>query len=177
MFPVNTLDSSAQLICINGPYGLRFLPMLYNLIEGLVSTFFGAEDGSLALFGFGVDSFIEVLSGFGIAHMILRTQKNKGTKMDEFEKAALRVTGFSFYMLVAGLIITSAYNIYTNHNPHTTIVGVIISAISIVVMLILMYNKQKVGHALHSDAILADAGCTRVCIYMSVILLCQQWHL
>ncbi|HUZ60910.1 MAG TPA: cation transporter [Hanamia sp.] len=130
----------------------------------------GYEDGSLALFGFGADSFIEVISGLGIVHMIIRIQKNNSNR-DNFEKTALKITGFSFYFLVTGLIITSIYNIWTGHNPTTTFIGVIISIISIVVMSALMLLKRKVGNKLNSEAILADAACTKVCIYMSIILL------
>lgn len=151
--------------------GLAIFTIVYNIAEGVVSTILGFEDGSLTLFGFGADSFIEVISGFGIAHMVLRIQKNSSSKRDEFERTALRITGVSFYLLTAGLIVTSVYNIYTGHNPTTTIAGVIVSIISILVMWALMYGKKKIGNALNSEAILADAECTRVCIYMSVILL------
>ena len=150
--------------------GLAVFTIFYNIAEGLISTYMGFEDGSLALFGFGADSFIEVISGLGIAHMIIRIQKNNSNR-DNFEKTALKITGFSFYILVAGLLITSVYNIWTNHNPATTFAGVIISTISILVMWILMRSKRKTGDKLSSNAILADAQCTRVCIYMSVILL------
>ncbi len=151
-------------------FGLAVFTIFYNIAEGLVSTYMGFEDGSLALFGFGADSFIEVISGLGIAHMIIRIQKNNSNR-DNFEKTALKITGFSFYFLVTGLIITSIYNIWTGHNPTTTFIGVIISIISIVVMSALMLLKRKVGNKLNSEAILADAACTKVCIYMSIILL------
>ena len=66
----------------------------YNLIEGLVSVFFGLEDGTVALFGFGLDSFVEVISGVGIWHMMRRLRASAdGEGADEFEKTALRVTG------------------------------------------------------------------------------------
>lgn len=150
---------------------LSFFTILYNIAEGIVSMVLGFEDGSLALFGFGADSFIEVISGFGIAHMLLRIQRNSNSKRDEFERTALRITGVSFYILVAGLVISSGYNIYANRNPQTTIVGIIVSLISILVMWVLVVAKTRVGKNLNSDAILADAQCTKICIYMSVILL------
>ena len=90
--------------------GLAIFTIVYNIGEGVASLYFGFEDESLALFGFGADSFIEVLSGLGIAHMVLRIQRNSNSTKDVFERSALRITGFSFYILVAGLIITSVYN-------------------------------------------------------------------
>jgi hypothetical protein len=145
--------------------------ILYNLVEGLVSVYFGFEDESLTLFGFGADSFIEVISGIGIAHMIYRIQNNGGESRDNFERTALRMTGAAFYILVAALTVTSVYNILTNHQPTTTFWGIVISIISILIMWVLILGKTKVGRQLNSQAILADAQCTKVCIYMSVILL------
>ena len=152
-------------------FGLAVFTIVYNLVEGLVSTYFGYEDASLALFGFGADSFIEVVSGLGIAHMVLRVQSNPHSNRDRFEKTALKITGFSFYVLVVGLVVTSVYNIITAHKPQTTFWGVVISLISIAVMWLLITAKTRTGKKLNSDAILADAECTRVCIYMSIILL------
>jgi len=143
----------------------------YNLLEGIVSIYFGISDESLTLFGFGADSLIEFISGLGIAQMILRIRKFGTENCSLFEKRALRITGVSFYILVVGLVITAGYNFYIGHKPETTLWGVIISGISIVVMIFLLVFKLQVGKKLHSNAIIADAYCTRVCIYMSVVLL------
>ncbi|MBX2946220.1 MAG: cation transporter [Cyclobacteriaceae bacterium] len=150
---------------------LAVFTILYNLVEGIIATWFGYEDETLTLFGFGVDSFIELISGIGIMHMILRIRHNPTASRDGFERTALRITGTAFYLLVAGLIIGASIVIYTGQKPETTFWGVIISGISILVMLALIYGKRKVGNALHSEAILADANCTLVCVYMSIILL------
>lgn len=152
-------------------FGLAVFTIIYNIGEGLISTFIGYKDESLTLFGFGADSFIEVVSGFGIAHMVLRTQRHPNSNRDDFEHTALIVTGYAFYALVVGLIATSTYNLWIGHKPETTFWGVIISIISIAVMWALAYGKIKVGKQLRSDAILADAECTKVCISMSIILL------
>jgi divalent metal cation (Fe/Co/Zn/Cd) transporter len=151
--------------------GLAIFTILYNIAEGLVSIYFGYEDETLALFGFGVDSFIEVLSGLGIARMVMRVQKNPVSSRDGFERTALKITGFAFYLLVIGLTIASLYNLWTGHTPETTLWGVIISLISIAVMWALVFWKRKMGRQLNSAAILADAECTMVCIYMSLVLL------
>jgi len=147
------------------------ITILYNIIEGLVSMWFGYSDESLALFGFGIDSIVEVISGIGIAHMIIRIRHHQEAQRDRFEKVALKITGISFFVLTAGLTISALYNIITRHKPETTLWGIIISAISIITMVLLIAGKTKVGKKLNSDAILADAECTRVCVYMSLILL------
>jgi divalent metal cation (Fe/Co/Zn/Cd) transporter len=150
---------------------LAIFTIIYNIGEGIISVYIGYEDESLVLFGFGVDSFIEVISGLGIATMVFRIQKNPDSNRNDFERLALRITGFSFYILVIGLVISSIYNLVTNHKPETTLGGILISCISLVIMWALIILKTRTGKYLHSDAIIADAECARVCMYMSIILL------
>lgn len=150
---------------------LGIITIVYNLIEGIVSVFFGAKDDTLALLGFGIDSFVEVISGIGIVHMLLRMKFSKVTQRDKFEKTALVINGTAFYILTAGLIFGSILNVINNSRPSTTVAGIVISAISIGTMYYLMNAKFKVGKELNSDAIIADANCTKTCFYLSFILL------
>jgi len=150
---------------------LALITIFYNVIEGIVSVFFGFKDETIALFGFGIDSFVEVISGVGIWHMIRRLKQNSNENPDRFEKDALRVTGTAFYILAVGLIITAILNIYQGHKPETTLWGIIISVISISTMWALIHYKLKIGNELNSQAILTDAACTKVCIQLSLILL------
>jgi len=134
----------------------------------------GYADETLALFGFGVDSFIEVMSGIGIAVMILRIKSNPESSKNEFEITALKVTGSAFYILSAGLLAGIILNIVTDHKPETTLWGIIISVISILVMVWLMNAKKSVGKKLNSQPIISDSNCTKVCVYMSVVLLASS---
>ena len=136
-----------------------------------MSIYFGSEDETLALFGFGVDSFVEVISGIGIAHMILRMKYSKVVTRDKFEKTALKITGFSFFLLAVGLVVGSIINVVQGSHPQTTVAGIIIAVISILTMYWLMTFKLKIGKELNSDAIIADANCTKTCFYLSFILL------
>ena len=150
---------------------LALITILYNLVEGAVSVFFGIEDESFALFGFGLDSFVEVFSGVGIWHMVRRIRKNGEENPDRFEKTALRITGSGFYILTVGLAITAAVNLYQGHKPDTTFWGIVISLISICTMWLLIHYKVRVGKQLNSQAILSDAACTRACLQLSIVLL------
>lgn len=153
---------------------LSLFTIIYNIAEGLISVYFGAGDETLALLGFGVDSFVEVISGIGIAHMIFRMKYSKVQTRDSFERTALRVTGTAFYLLTFGLILGSIINIINDVKPATTIPGIVIATISIATMYWLMTVKLKVGKALNSDAIIADANCTKTCFYLSFILLASS---
>ncbi len=177
---------------------LAVFTVIYNLAEGIVAVYFGMEDETLALFGFGLDSFVEVISGAGILHMVMRLSRanaNGGqaasfepasfepasfepasfepdsSENNRFEATALRITGSAFYLLAAGLLVTSALALYGGHAPETTFWGVVVSLVSIVTMWALIFMKEKVGRALGSAAILADAACTRACLYLSLVLL------
>ncbi|WP_157687483.1 cation transporter [Jiulongibacter sediminis] len=150
---------------------LAAITIIYNLAEGVISTFYGASDETLALFGFGVDSFVEVLSGIGIAHMIFRMKKHPVENRDQFEITALKITGSAFYLLVAGLILGAILSVMYQAKPESTLVGIIISLISILTMYILYRQKLKVGQALNSEPIISDANCTKTCFYLSFILL------
>ena len=150
---------------------LALITIIYNIAEGIVSVYFGFDDETIALFGFGLDSFVEVISGVGIWHMINRLRRNNDGDSDSFEKQALKITGTAFYILAFGLVVTSIVNIYYGHQPETTFWGILVASVSILTMWILIHYKIKVGKQLNSHAIIADANCTKVCLYLSVILL------
>jgi divalent metal cation (Fe/Co/Zn/Cd) transporter len=155
-------------------FALSLFSIGYNILEGLVSMYFGAQDDTLALFGFGADSFIEVMSAIGIAWMILRIGRNPSSSRSRFEVTALRITGASFYLLTAGLVLGAGVNLILGSRPETTFWGIVISLVSIATMGGLVWAKRTVGRRLESDPILADANCTLVCIYMSVVLLASS---
>ena len=156
---------------LNTAFILSIITIVYNVAEGIVSIYFGLEDETLSLLGFGSDSFVEVISGIGIAHMVLRMKYTKVEQTDKFERQALRITGVAFYLLTSGIIIGSIINIVQNNKPETTMPGIIISLLSIATMYFLMHYKLKVGKKLNSDAIISDANCTKSCFYLSIVLL------
>ena len=150
---------------------LAIATIVYNIAEGLISVWFGLSDETLSLLGFGIDSFVEVISGAGILHMVYKLRSTGEESQDAFERNALRITGFSFILLTAGLVFGSVINIITGARPETTVPGIIISIVSILTMYFLMKAKVNIGRKLNSDAIVADAMCTRTCFYLSIILL------
>jgi divalent metal cation (Fe/Co/Zn/Cd) transporter len=152
-------------------FWLSLFTIAYNVIEGVVSMYIGYENETLTLFGFGVDSFIEVLSGIGIAILVLRIKKNPDSSKSSFEIKALKMTGTAFYLLSIGLLAGIVVNLITHHKPEITSWGIIISIFSIAVMLWLLKAKLSVGKKLKSEPIIADANCTKICVYMSLVLL------
>jgi divalent metal cation (Fe/Co/Zn/Cd) transporter len=149
---------------------LAVITVVYNLGEGVLATWFGMKHQSLSLFGFGIDSFVETVSACGIVSLVLRLQREQA-ESDRFEKLALSITGWSLYVLGAGLVISAGLSVAYKHQPDETVIGAAIAIISILVMWWLIDQKKKVGNKLESRAILADAKCGEVCMYMSGVLL------
>jgi divalent metal cation (Fe/Co/Zn/Cd) transporter len=150
---------------------LALITIFYNIVEGVVSVAFGIRDETIALFGFGLDSFVEVISGIGIWHMISRMRINTVSTADRFEQTALKVTGTAFYILAIGLIMTAAISLFKGHRPETTFWGIMVAIISISLMWMLIHYKVKIGKQHQSQALLADADCSKACVYLSIVLL------
>jgi len=150
---------------------LSLITIIYNIAEGIISLYFGINDETLSLLGFGTDSFVEVISGIGIAHMVLRMRYSKVNQRDKFERQALRITGFGFYILTAGILVGAVLTLIEGSKPENTWPGIVIAGISILTMYFLMKYKLKIGKVVESDAIIADASCTKSCLYLSIVLL------
>ena len=151
---------------------LSLVTIVYNLVAGFVSVYFGHQDKTLSLLGFGIDSFVEVISGIGILHLALRMRKEPDlSKRDPFEDNTLRVTGTAFYLLTAGLVAGAGYDFYQGSRPNTTIAGIIIAGISIATMYGLYKAKLSIGNKLKSRAVLADAECTKTFYSLSIVVL------
>lgn len=166
--PASEKDRSSLLKTASA---LALITIFYNIAEGFVSVLFGIADETIALLGFGLDSYVEVISGIGIWHMIKRLNENKDSAPDRFERQALKITGTAFYILAVSLCATAIFNLYYKHVPETTLWGIVIALVSIIFMLILIRYKIKVGRELDSQAIIADANCSKACLYLSVTLL------
>jgi cation diffusion facilitator family transporter len=143
----------------------------YNLIEGLVSVIFGAAAGSFALIGFGLDSFIESLSG-GV--MIWRFRQHGKVSHEEEEKIevrAIKLVAYAFYLLGAYVLFESLKNLYLREKPEQSLPGIIIAIVSLIVMPALFLIKRKTGRAIGSKSLLADSKQTLGCIMLSTVLL------
>jgi divalent metal cation (Fe/Co/Zn/Cd) transporter len=150
---------------------LALITIIYNLLEGCVSVVLGLQDGTVALFGFGLDSYVEVVSGIGIWHMVRQMKQSDPVTHDSFQRRALQITGGAFYVLAVGLVATSALNIYKGSKPETTFWGIVVSVISILSMWLLIHYKVKIGKQYNSPALIADANCSKACMYLSIVLL------
>lgn len=150
---------------------LAYFTVGYNILEGVASIVVGWFTGSVALVGFGSDSFVESLSG---SIMIWRFKKHgKITKWEEkrIEKKATTFVSYSFFILASYVIYESLNKLYYQKFPERSSIGIIIAGLSIIIMPILFHQKYKTGKALKSQSLIADSKETLACIFLSVSLL------
>ncbi|MDQ1491446.1 MAG: hypothetical protein QOJ23_3960 [Actinomycetota bacterium] len=166
----NTPAVSAQERPIRRARLLAWFTIIWNTIEGLVGIGSGIAAGSIALIGFGVDSYVEVLSG---AVVLWRVSKERhGQELSEAaEHRALRIIATTFFALAVGVTIESVRKLATGEHPSASAVGVALTVVSLIVMPLLARAKRKVGRQLGSRALQADATETVLCVWLSAIVL------
>lgn len=147
---------------------LEHVTIAYNTLEGLAALVAGAFAGSIALMGFGADSIIEVTSAVAL---LWRLHTDDPLTRERSERLTLRIVGFCFLALVAYVAIDSTRSLLQHEPPEHSIPGIVITALSVVIMPILSFEKRKVAAAIRSDALRADARQTDLCMYLSAITL------
>jgi len=149
---------------------LAFLAIAYNLLESLLSMGFGWADSSLALFGFGADSLIEVASSILVLWR-LQEEAACSTAADlRRDRRATYWIGVLFLFLALGTVLGSALQLTTHRHPATTLPGLVVSTLSIGAMLVLWRGKRRAAQVLDSSALAGDAKCSLVCMQLSLVL-------
>jgi len=148
---------------------LNYLTIGYNVLEAVVAIGAGLVSGSVALFGFGLDSVIEVTAS-GAAQWRLRADLDT-SRRERVERTTLRIIGWSFLALAAYVILDSAHALWRRDAPERSLVGLTLLALSAIVMPVLARAKRRVARAMTSRALEADAMQTSLCAYLSVIAL------
>ena len=150
---------------------LSYFTVGYNIIEGIVSILAGVLAGSIALIGFGLDSFVESLSG---SVMIWRFRKHEQMSEEEEERIeakAVRLIAYTFFILGTYVLYESIKKLYLQEMPDPSLFGIIIAIVSIIVMPVLFYMKYRTGKTINSRSLVADSKQTLVCCILSVALL------
>lgn len=150
---------------------LSYFTVAYNVIEGIVSVIVGSIIGSVALVGFGLDSFIESMSG---SVMIWRLSKHGRISEEEEERVeakAANLVGVTFFILATYVLYEAIKSLVGNETATPSLFGIVIAILSLLVMPTLAYLKNKTGKEIGSHSLVADSKQTIVCVLMSVALL------
>jgi divalent metal cation (Fe/Co/Zn/Cd) transporter len=148
---------------------LEYFTIAYNSAEGLVSIVAGLIAGSVSLVGFGLDSIIEVASG---AAMLWRLHHDLDhSRREQVERTTLRIVGWCFLALALYIAYQSGSTLILHESPERSIPGIIVAAVSVVVMPLLARAKRRVAAGIESGALKADSRQADFCTYLSAILL------
>ena len=148
---------------------LEYFTIAYNSAEGLVSIVAGIVAGSVSLIGFGLDSLIEVTSGAALLWRLHHDLDH--SRREQVERTTLRIVGGCFVALAAYILYESGSVLIGHEIPERSIPGIIVAAVSVVVMPMLARAKRRVAAGIGSGAMKADSRQTDFCTYLSAILL------
>ena len=137
----------------------------YNVIEAIIAIWAGAVADSTALIGFGLDSVIEVASATAVAWQF------SGKDPEARERTALQVIAVSFLALAAYVTFESVRSLAAADQAAHSTVGIVLAAVSLVVMPVLSYAQRRAGRELGSASAVADSKQTLLCTYLSGVLL------
>ena len=166
-----TTATRAQLL--RRGLSLEYLTVGWNVVEGLIAVGAGLAAGSIALIGFGVDSFVESISG-SVLIWRLRAEAVGGAgeeRIEHVERRASRLIAVSFLILAAYVAFEAVRTLIAQDRPDASPVGIALTAVSIGVMLWLARAKRDTGEALGSRALVADSHQTFACWYLSMTTL------
>jgi divalent metal cation (Fe/Co/Zn/Cd) transporter len=150
---------------------LSWFTIIFNIAEGLVSIYFGLSEESVALAGFGLDSFIEVGSAFLVLWRFRSETVDVGTGLGlERERKATYGIGILFVLLSIATAFGAVYKLVRMEPPDTALPGFIISSISLGFMYFLYASKRNVAVRLDSATVMKDAACSLACIKLSAVL-------
>lgn len=139
----------------------------YNAVEGVLAIAAGAVAGLVSLVGFGIDSAIEVAAA--VVVLVRLRAELRGDGIDHVkERRALRFIAITFFALAAYVTFEGIQNLVASEEPDASIVGIALTAASIVLMPLLARRKRQVGEQMGSQLLIADAAETRLCAWLSV---------
>ena len=148
---------------------LEYFTVAYNSAEGLISLVAGLIAGSVSLVGFGLDSLIEVTSGVALLWR-LHHDLNE-SRREAVERITLRIVGWCFIALAFYVTFDSCWTLVRREKTERSIPGIIVAAVSVVVMPLLARAKRRVAEGIGSVALKADSKQADFCAYLSAILL------
>ena len=151
---------------------LEYLTIGWNLVEGVVAVTAAALAGSVALLGFGVDSFVESASGAVLVWRLRAEGRGMGQKeIERLDARARRLVAGSLVLLAGYIAVDAASSLWVHEAPRPTVIGIVLTIVSIAAMRWLARAKRKAAGVLGSRALEADAFQTNACFWLSIITL------
>jgi len=160
----------ARLAQVQRAIRLEYFTVFYNLLEGMVSLVLGGLASSVALIGFGLDSFVESFSGLVVLWRFRGEARGliDGTRL---ESRAILYVGWSFFLLSGYILFESTQKLWLQLKPDPSPLGILLAVVSLIVMPVLARRKYRVGKVLRSQSMVGDSKQTLACSFLSLALL------
>jgi cation diffusion facilitator family transporter len=149
----------------------EYFTVAWNILEGLIAIAAGVAAGSIALVGFGLDSYVEVASGWILIWRLRKHESSDDEEEAAAEKKAILFVGATFILLALYVTYESGKKLFFHERPDESLVGIILAIVSLVVMPFLAFYKKQIAAEINSRALRADALETLACSYLSLALL------
>jgi divalent metal cation (Fe/Co/Zn/Cd) transporter len=151
---------------------LEYLTVGWNIVEGIIAVSAGLAAGSVALLAFGIDSFVEMTSGAILAWRLLAETKARDAEaVEALDRKARKLVGISLFLLGAWVLFDATRALWTRDKPEASVVGIVVTSVSLLVMSWLAREKRRSAAALKSRALESDSFQTTACWWLSLITL------
>lgn len=166
--PTQVTGAEPRAALVRRGMRLNYLTIGYNMLEAAASLVAGLMAGSVALVGFGFDSVIEVSASLA-AQWRLRVDHSQ--HRERVERVTRRIVGSCFVLLAIYITYDGIRSLWRHEAPARSVFGIVVLALSVVVMPVLARAKHRIAHALTSRALAGEAAQTSICAYLSAIAL------
>jgi divalent metal cation (Fe/Co/Zn/Cd) transporter len=164
------MDPAARAESIRSALSLEYFSLAWNFLETFVGLAAGLASGSVALIGFALDSVVESSSAAALIWR-LRREQTGGASTEDIERRAVRIVGGAFFALGAYVGAQATIDLVTRSKPEASVLGIVLAAVSVVVMPLLAVRKRRMAKTIDSRSLEADSGQTWLCSFISVFLL------
>ncbi len=169
---IDGVSTPARTAGLRRALGLEYLTIGWNVIEGLVAILAALLAGSVALLGFGIDSFVESASGAVLVWRLLAERRGIDAEaVERLDRRAHKLVGASLFLLAAYITLEAAGALWSREAPRSSLLGIALALVSIVAMRWLARAKRAAARRLGSRALEADAFQTTACLWLSIITL------
>lgn len=169
---MNDLAVDHRASTISHALRLEWLTIGWNVVEGVVAVAAALVAGSVALLGFGIDSFVESASGAVLVWRLLAERRGMDAEeVERLDARAHKLVGATLFLLAAYIGIDAAVALWNHEKPRPSVVGIVLTVVSIAAMRWLARAKRSAAARLGSRALEADAFQTTACFWLSIITL------
>jgi len=163
---------SSHIRDVRAGMALMAITLAYMTAEAVIAIWTGMRDRSVSLESFGVDSLIEWwLAAVLLWRLGVEARGSKPERIEQVERRANWWAGVAYFALALYIIVDSGLALWTGSRPSPSFIGLGLAVAAVFVMPVLAYGQRKIGDAIGSSALKAEAGCTAICGYMAAILL------